>query len=263
MISSGLSGKPTLCGLLALSAMEIVATQKSGLPLAKLQQPTRGWQTLMADSAAEIQPNAVRSRTPLVEAKPALTEAPGFAESSAIATTATTSDSFRDLQSHWSQPFVELLAARGIVRGYGDGTFQPDREIQAAHFGIMLHRAKLYRLKVLQRELGMVNHKAIAPAPAGLTVATATPATETEAAILLQTHNIRTRAQAAVFIYRNMQEQVVGQVPAVDAAGKPALPEPTSLVQTFKPDFAEPAENAAPSLSEGFQWPQSTLIAQG
>lgn len=275
MISSGLSGKPTLCGLLALSTMEIVASQKPGLPLAILQQPTRNWHAIMANSEVAQEPrSAVASPTPAIETELTLAQAkaPDFSDSSAIATPATAppSDSFRDLQSHWSQPFVELLAARDIVSGYDDGTFQPDRAIQADHFGMMLYRAKLYRIKVLQRELGIATAQqppAIAPtqasaASARLMAAAAYPATEVEAEILLQTHNIRTRAQAAVFIYRNMQGQVIGQVPAVDSIDHTALQEPIPVVKAFDPDFAAPLEEDAPLLSEGFHWSESTLVAQ-
>ena len=41
---------------------------------------------------------------------------------------------FRDLENHWSKSYVEALKARGILNGYPDGTFQPDRTVTRAEF---------------------------------------------------------------------------------------------------------------------------------
>ena len=48
---------------------------------------------------------------------------------------------FTDLQSHWSQFDVELLANRLIVNGISESTFDPDGQVTRAQFAAMLVRA--------------------------------------------------------------------------------------------------------------------------
>lgn len=302
MVSIRISGNPTVCGLLALSAMEIVASQKPGSPLAILQQPTREFEaTAIAASpkspASTPQPiraaQTVEAPSSLSQQAPGSQQAPDFSspslsESAAVpklnAALPVSAASFSDLQSHWSQPFVELLATRGIVSGFADGTFQPDGSIQAAHFGMMLRQAKLYRLSVLQRELGLVARSTVSSS-FGDRITTSAPAVaESEAAMLLQTHDIRTRAQAAVFIYRNLQEPIVGQatppstwraleptsapaisVPAIaaPAISVPAIDDQPSL-SPLSPREPSPSQSS-PRLSEAFQWStvEPEWVAQG
>lgn len=45
---------------------------------------------------------------------------------------------FNDLVGHWSAPFVEALAARNLVKGFLDGTFQPDSQVNRAQFAALL-----------------------------------------------------------------------------------------------------------------------------
>lgn len=46
---------------------------------------------------------------------------------------------FRDVPADaWSAPFVYDLAERGIVNGYGDGTFGPDNTVQRCEYAKML-----------------------------------------------------------------------------------------------------------------------------
>ncbi len=289
MVSFRMSGKPTLYGLLALSVMEIVASQKPGSPLAILQQPTQGFNalTVAVSSPQTAPPPQPGSPTPLKTNRISLitTQAPSFAQP-ALSSTASQGNaamqqaiptqppsfkatSFKDLQSHWSQPFVELLAARGIVSGYTDGTFQPDRNIQAAHFGIMLHQAKLYRLKVRRREQAMVISSTTQISPPSLheplSASTTSPIAETEATDLLRSHNIRTRAQAAVFIYRNLQAPLVGNASATDSLAVQTAPASRPW-QILEPTFSESDEDqTSPGLSEAYQWSviEPDWVAQG
>lgn len=46
--------------------------------------------------------------------------------------------SFNDLQGHWSQPDVEVLVGRNLVRGVNDRQFQPDRPITRAEMAALL-----------------------------------------------------------------------------------------------------------------------------
>lgn len=48
---------------------------------------------------------------------------------------------FSDLDGHWSREFVEALSDRGILDGYPDGTFRPQRPISRAAFASLLTRA--------------------------------------------------------------------------------------------------------------------------
>lgn len=281
MVSFRISGNPTIYGLLALSAMELAASQKAGSPLAILQQPTKGFKA--STTAASPQQAAPQPVSPAHLATATISpaeEVPSFAAPNHGTTTqgniasqpviSINTTPFRDLQSHWSQPFVELLAARGIISGYADGTFQPDRDIQAAHFGMMLHQAKLYRLKVLQRELGVVASSTIPVSPPSITkslrASTSATVPETEAAILLQTHDIRTRAQAAVFIYRNLQDPIVSQVPSTTESFAAQTIPISQSGSAPQPTFSGRDEDQqSPRLSETFQW--STIepdwVAQG
>lgn len=46
--------------------------------------------------------------------------------------------SFADMNGHWAQAKVESLAALGIVNGYSDGTFLPEKKVTRAEFSKML-----------------------------------------------------------------------------------------------------------------------------
>ncbi|MFM6814175.1 MAG: S-layer homology domain-containing protein, partial [Dolichospermum sp.] len=45
---------------------------------------------------------------------------------------------FSDIQNHWSRAFIEALAARGILKGYPDGTFRPDNPVTRAEFAAIM-----------------------------------------------------------------------------------------------------------------------------
>ncbi|WP_121968120.1 S-layer homology domain-containing protein [Leptolyngbya sp. BC1307] len=45
---------------------------------------------------------------------------------------------FDDLVGHWSAPFVEALAAKGLVKGFLDGSFQPDQQVTRAQFAALI-----------------------------------------------------------------------------------------------------------------------------
>lgn len=48
---------------------------------------------------------------------------------------------FPDIQSHWARSFIEVLAARGVIRGFPDGTFRPDEAVTRAQFAAMIRQA--------------------------------------------------------------------------------------------------------------------------
>lgn len=46
-----------------------------------------------------------------------------------------------DLQDHWSAPYLRPLLAQGLVRGFPDGTFQPDRSVNRATYAALIAQA--------------------------------------------------------------------------------------------------------------------------
>ncbi len=46
-----------------------------------------------------------------------------------------------DVQSNWAHSFIELLIARGIIRGFPDRTFRPDEPVTRVQFASMLQKA--------------------------------------------------------------------------------------------------------------------------
>lgn len=48
---------------------------------------------------------------------------------------------FNDLVGHWSAPFVETLAEKGLVKGFLNGTFKPDRQVTRAEFAALIAAA--------------------------------------------------------------------------------------------------------------------------
>lgn len=49
--------------------------------------------------------------------------------------------SFKDIADHWAASSIKQAIERGIVNGYSDGTFQPNRSVTRAEFIAMLMRA--------------------------------------------------------------------------------------------------------------------------
>lgn len=47
---------------------------------------------------------------------------------------------FRDLAGHWAGPVVEQLAQKGIIKGYPDGSFAPNRKVTRAEFAALVFR---------------------------------------------------------------------------------------------------------------------------
>lgn len=44
-------------------------------------------------------------------------------------------------EGYWALPFISALAERGVVGGFADGTFRPDRPVTRAEYAAMLQRA--------------------------------------------------------------------------------------------------------------------------
>ncbi|NLC77138.1 MAG: S-layer homology domain-containing protein, partial [Clostridia bacterium] len=45
---------------------------------------------------------------------------------------------FPDVEEHWAQQDITLLTAKGLIGGYPDGSFRPERGVTRAEFARML-----------------------------------------------------------------------------------------------------------------------------
>lgn len=55
---------------------------------------------------------------------------------------AQTNSGFSDVQSgYWAKNFIEALAARGVIKGYTDGSFKPENPVTRAEFAAMVQGA--------------------------------------------------------------------------------------------------------------------------
>jgi len=51
-------------------------------------------------------------------------------------------NTFKDVPtSYWASPYIDILASRGFIKGYGDGTFRPDATISEEEAVVVLSRA--------------------------------------------------------------------------------------------------------------------------
>ncbi len=48
---------------------------------------------------------------------------------------------FRDISGHWAQPYIEALAAKGVIAGFNDGTFRPNDPVTRAQFAAIVNKA--------------------------------------------------------------------------------------------------------------------------
>jgi hypothetical protein len=46
-----------------------------------------------------------------------------------------------DVAGNWAEPFIKVLVEKGIIAGYPDGTFQPDKAVTRAEFAALLNKA--------------------------------------------------------------------------------------------------------------------------
>jgi hypothetical protein len=60
---------------------------------------------------------------------------------SGLSFAAINSDGFSDMATHWSGSYVTPLTDRGIITGYGDGTFKPDNTLKRIEFIVLTLKA--------------------------------------------------------------------------------------------------------------------------
>jgi len=66
--------------------------------------------------------------------------------------TGTGGTQFFDMQGHWAANYVALAADRGIINGYGDGTFGPNRPLTRAEATALLVRASNRGVQPIQAQ---------------------------------------------------------------------------------------------------------------
>ncbi|KOY14696.1 hypothetical protein AMS66_19900 [Paenibacillus xylanivorans] len=44
------------------------------------------------------------------------------------------------MSSHWAKDMIEVMTNRGMITGYGDGTFRPNETVERQHIAIMFNR---------------------------------------------------------------------------------------------------------------------------
>lgn len=49
--------------------------------------------------------------------------------------------SFTDTKGHWAEAYIERAVAQGVIKGYPDGRFEPNKQVSRAEFVSMLNRA--------------------------------------------------------------------------------------------------------------------------
>jgi len=47
---------------------------------------------------------------------------------------------YKDISNHWAKGDIEFVAGKGIIAGYNDGSFQPDRNVTRAEYIAMINR---------------------------------------------------------------------------------------------------------------------------
>lgn len=56
----------------------------------------------------------------------------------ALMTSSVFAASFTDIENHWAENYIEQMAEKGYVKGYGDGTFNPDGPMTRAEVATVL-----------------------------------------------------------------------------------------------------------------------------
>jgi tetratricopeptide (TPR) repeat protein len=118
--------------LAALAALDLPPATSEKSPPASKSQPSV--KPLAHTTPAATQTEAFAALTS-VSVSRSETAPPEVSATPALATR------FTDMDGHWAQPFVEILQAKGIVRGFDDGQFRPDAAIAPEHLQAIVETA--------------------------------------------------------------------------------------------------------------------------
>jgi len=132
------------------------------------------------------------------------------------------STSLSDVKGHWAESYIESLAAKGVVRGFRDGSFRPDERVTSRQFDLMAQKAF-----------------------------TASPVSYGD---LQQLHSDRlpTRADAAALIYQTLAKETSAPLTmAVQVKG--AVPRPGIYAIANGSRIDAPADAGLPTVSRAIQ----------
>lgn len=127
-----------------------------------------------------------------------------------------------DIKGHWAESYIESLAAKGVARGFRDGSFRPDERVTSQQFALMTQKAF-----------------------------TASPISYSN---LQQLHPDRapTRADAAAFIYQTLaKSESAPPTMAVQVSG--AVPRPGIYAIANGSRIDSPSDAGLPTVSRAIQ----------
>jgi hypothetical protein len=78
-------------------------------------------------------PNLAKAEVPSATPTPPATSIPADRRISQV--------SLSDTAGNWAEPFIQVLAQKGIIYGYPDGSYRPDQLITRAEFAALLNKA--------------------------------------------------------------------------------------------------------------------------
>ncbi|MBW4691062.1 MAG: S-layer homology domain-containing protein [Lyngbya sp. HA4199-MV5] len=64
-----------------------------------------------------------------------------FSSSAEVAAIEAPVAALNDVKGHWAEGYIESLAVKGIVRGFVDGKFHPDKPVTSGQFAMMVEKA--------------------------------------------------------------------------------------------------------------------------
>ncbi|MGV0023412.1 S-layer homology domain-containing protein [Phormidesmis priestleyi] len=129
------------------SGLNLSSLLSSPAPVAS---PVPGVAASPAEGAIGIQPPVVAPTTPLLPQVPAVDPAQNYSVAPVPVPYTTDSPipasprvtSFSDVPSdYWASPYIAELTQRGILQGFPDGTFQPDKPVTRAEFAGLVSKA--------------------------------------------------------------------------------------------------------------------------
>lgn len=150
----------SLCFLVSMAAVFLCTSVFWGAPrtgqvLAQVLEPGAGQGAVVAPGSGEpgSASDPVLTRSSLLRHLEGLFEEPrrklsalerrlALVEQGIRAVQESFAASFPDLRGHWAERAVIALRARGIIGGYPDGRFYPERPVARAELAVMLARAK-------------------------------------------------------------------------------------------------------------------------
>jgi hypothetical protein len=67
--------------------------------------------------------------------------ASGTSQTPTVSSPATNTQTPSDISGHWAQQTIEKWLSQGLIEGYPDGTFGPDKPVTRAEFVTMVNKA--------------------------------------------------------------------------------------------------------------------------